>query len=118
MYQEKFFYLCKVPLSASGKEDVEILAKAVTTSEFPDVFKQYEDLRSQAFNKDGLFSIIRADDLHIIVRTINDVTAKETAFEESKPNLITNLEHRVMQGNDEHARQILKEIHDVDLDSA
>lgn len=118
MYQEKFFYLCKVPLSASGKEDVEILDKAVTTSEFPDVFNKYEDMRSHAFNKDGLFSIIRADDLHIIVRTTNEATAKETAFEESKPNLITNLEHRVMQDKDQHARQILKEIHDVDLGSA
>lgn len=117
MYQEKFFYLCKVPLSAAGKEDVEILEKAESTSEFPEVFKKYEDLRSHAFNKDGLFSIIRADDLHIIVRTPNEDLAREAAFEESKANLITNLQHRVMQNNDEHARQILKENHDLDMES-
>ncbi len=35
MYQEKFFFLCKIPLSAKGSEDVTILEKAENTSEFP-----------------------------------------------------------------------------------
>lgn len=116
MYQEKFFFLCKIPLSATGPEDVTILKKAETTSEFPDLFKDYEDLRSHAFNKDSLFSIIRADELHLIIRTGNEKLAMEQAFEEARPNLITNLQHKVMQDKDEHAKQILKEVHEIDID--
>ncbi len=116
MYQEKFFFLCKIPLSAKGSEDVTILEKAENTSEFPELFKKYEDLRSHAFNKDSLFSIIRADELHLIVRTNNEALAKEQAFEEARPNLITNLQHKVMQDKDKHARQILKEVHEIDTE--
>lgn len=114
MYQEKFFYLCKVPLNAAIPDDVTIIKKAANTSEFPDLFKEYEDMRSHAFNEDSLFSIIRANEIHIIVRTANDKLAKETALEESLPNLITNLQHKVMQSNDKEAQKILKEVHDID----
>lgn len=116
MYQEKFFYLCKVPLDAATPEDVTILKKAANTSEFPELFKDYEDLRSHAFNNDGLFSIIRADEIHIIVRTANDNLAKEVALEESTPNLITNLQHKVMQSKDKKAQKILKEIHEIETE--
>jgi hypothetical protein len=116
MYQEKYFYLCEVPLNAGTPDDVIILKKAANTSEFPDLFKDYEDLRSHAFNEDGLFSVIRADKLHIIVRMANDALAKEAALEESTPNLITNLQHRVMQSKDKKAQKILKEIHEIETD--
>lgn len=116
MYQEKFFFLCHVPLSATGPQDVNILQKAETTKEFPELFKKYEDLRSHAFNDDSLFSIIRADDLHLIVRTGSDETAKEAAFEEGRANLITNLQHKVMQEKDKNAVSILKEVHGIEME--
>ncbi len=115
MYQEKFFYLCHIPLSATGAEDVDILQAAKTAEGFPDLFRKYEENRSHAFNEDQLFSIIRADDLHMIVRTGSEEEAKEMAFEKSRANLITNLQHRVMQKKDKNALAILKEVHDIDM---
>jgi len=116
MYQEKFFFLCHIPLSAAGPQDVEILQKAETTNEFPELFEKYEDLRTHAFNEDGLFSIIRADDLHLIVRTRSEESAKETAFEEGRANLITNLQHKVMQEKDKNAVSILREVHGIEME--
>lgn len=116
MYQEKFFFLCKIPLSARSPEDVTILKKAENTMQFPELFNDYEELRSHAFNEDNLFSIIRADELHLIIRVANNENlAKEVAFEEARPNLITNLQHKVMQSKDKTARDILKEVHNIDI---
>ena len=116
IYTEKFFFLCRVPLSATGPSDVEVLQKAETTEQFPEIFKEFEDKRSHAFNDDGLYSIIRADEIFQLVRTSNPKMAKELAFDESRANLITNLEHRVMQNKDNNAKQILKTVHEVELD--
>lgn len=114
MYTEKFFYLCRVPLSAAGPADVDILGTAETTDQFPDLFRQYEELRAHAFNKDGLYSVVRADDLYCVVRTNGKDAAKTQAFEDSKPNLVTNLQHRVMQQNDQNAKSILSKVHEID----
>lgn len=114
-YAEKYFYLCSVPLSAENPKDVSIITRAENTSDFPRVFQKYEDLRSHAFNEDKLFSIIRADEIHILVRTTTTENAKEVAIEESKANVITNLQHRVMQNNDAKAREILKKVHQIEL---
>lgn len=116
IYTDKFFFLCRIPLSATGSTDVEILQKAGTTEEFPELFSNFEEKRSHAFNDDDLYSVIRADEIYQIVRTTNNAHAKELAFEESRANLITNLEHRVMQNNDKNAKQILKSVHEVELD--
>lgn len=115
LYQEKFFFLCKVPLSAEGPGDVEILEKAANSHDFSQLFNRYEELRSHAFNEDGLYSVVRADDIYILIRTVNHEQAKEEAFEEARPGLITNLEHRVMQNKDKNAEQILRNVHDVDI---
>ncbi len=116
IYQEKTFYLCKVPLSAEGSEDVEIITRADDIEDFPRVFKEFEDKRSHAFNNDGLYSVIRADDIFTIIRTTTPKAAKTEAFEESTPHLITNLQHRVMQDKDQNAKAILKKVHEIETD--
>lgn len=113
-YTHKFFYLCKTPLSAEGPEDVEVIDRAESSQEFPALFKEYEELRSHAFNEDGLFSIIRADDILILLRTGTQDEAKEKAFEDTQQEIITNLQHKVMQDDDKEAKAILKEVHDVE----
>src|SRR5699024_2760070 len=113
-YKHKFFYLCKTPLSAEGPEDVEIITRVENNAEFPDVFKQYEELRSHAFNEDNLYSVIRADVVYELLRTGTEKEAKEQAFEEAQQEIITNLQHRVMQDNDTEAKAILKEVHDIE----
>jgi predicted RNA-binding protein (virulence factor B family) len=113
-YKHKFFYLCKTPLSAEGPEDVEIIDRAEHNDEFPELFKEYEELRSHAFNEDKLYSIIRADDIYLLLRTGTEKEAREKAFEESRQEIITNLQHRVMQKGDDDAKAILKEVHDVE----
>ena len=113
-YTENHFYICKVPLSAEGAQDVQVVDEIETTEDFPRLFSKFEELRSHAFNKDGLYSVIRADDLFILLRTNGLKQAKELAFEESKANLVTNLQHRVMQWKDDNARAILRDVHDID----
>lgn len=114
-YADKYFYLCSVPLGAEEPKDVSIVTRAENSSDFPRVFKKYEDLRAHAFNEDKLFSVIRADEIHVLIRTTTTENAKEMAFEESKANVITNLQHRVMQNNDANAREILKKVHQIEL---
>lgn len=114
-YQEKYFYLCSIPLSAEDYSDVKIVTRADTTEDFPRIFHQYEELRSHAFNEDNLYSVVRADVITIIVRTTTPAAAKELAFEESRANLITNLQHRVMQNDDKNAKQILRKVHQLDM---
>ncbi len=114
LYTEKTFYLCRIPLSAEGPNHVEVLTKAANIEDFPRVFDEYEEKRKHAFNEDGLFSVIRADELFTVVRTTSDKAAKELAFEEVRANLITNLQHRVMQGKDAEAVAILKKVHEVE----
>lgn len=113
-YKHNFFFLCKTPLSAEGPEDVEIITKAEDSEDFPRVFKEYEDLRSHAFNEDKLYSIVRADDIYDLIRTGNVKEAKEEAFEKAQQEIITNLQHRVVQDNDANAKAILKEVHEVE----
>ncbi len=115
LYQEKFYYLCHVPLSAEGSKDVEIIRKAADSNEFSEIFETYEQLRSHAFNDDGLYSVIRADDIYILIRTTTPDQAKTEAFEEAKAGLITNLEHRVMQDKDKNAVAILRNVHNVEM---
>ena len=115
-FQEKFFFLCQVPLSAEGPEDVTIITQAVDSVDFPRVFKEYEDRRTHALNKDGLYSIIRADEINLIVRTTNVAAAKVLAFEEATAELITNLQHRVMQDKDKNAQSILKSVYGVEME--
>ncbi len=115
LYQEKFFYLCHVPLSAEGPKDVEIVRKAADSNEFSSLFEKYEELRSHAFNDDGLYSVIRADDIYVLIRTTTPDQAESEAFEEAKAGLITNLEHRVMQNKDKNAVAILRNVHNVEL---
>ena len=62
-YTQNFFYLCKTPLSAEGPDDVEIITRAENSEDFPRVFKEFEDLRSHAFNSDNIYSVVRADDI-------------------------------------------------------
>ncbi len=116
LFQEKFFYLCRVPLSAEGPQDVEIIRRADDTRSFSDLFLQFEELRSHAFNKDQLYSVIRADELFIILRTTTPDQARSDAFDQTRSGLITNLEHRVMQNKDQNAVHILRNVHHVDID--
>ncbi len=116
LYAENYFYLCHIPLSAEGPEDVEIIRKVEGTEEFPSLFAEYERLRAHATNTDGLYSVIRADDLYVVTRTHNDKEAKNKAFEESRSSLVTNLQHRVMQSKDENAQSILKSVHGVETE--
>jgi len=113
-YTQNFFYLCKTPLSAEGPEHVEIITRAENSEDFPRVFKQYEELRSHAFNEDNLYSIVRADDIFDLVRTNTEKQAKEDAYENAQPEIVTNLQHRVVQENDANAKAILKEVHDIE----
>ena len=113
-YTQNFFYLCKTPLSAEGPNDVEIITKADNSEDFPRVFQEFEELRSHAFNKDNIYSVVRADDIYELVRTSTEKMAKEEAFEKAQPEIITNLQHRVMQGKDANAKAILKEVYDIE----
>lgn len=113
-YKHNFFYLCKTPLSAEGPGDVEIITKAEDSEDFPRLFKEYEELRSHAFNDDKLYSIVRADDIYDLIRTGTVKEAKEEAFEKAQEEIITNLQHRVMQDKDANAKAILKEVHGVE----
>ncbi|MEX0662663.1 MAG: hypothetical protein WD381_02195 [Balneolaceae bacterium] len=115
IYKQKFYYLCKTPLSAEGPKDVEIVDRADDSNQFPELFKKFEDLRSHAFNEDNLYSIVRADDIYELVRTGTEKDAKEEAFEKAEPEIITNLQHRVMQKNDKNAEAILKEVHEIEI---
>lgn len=114
IYTDKTFYLCRVPLSAEGPQDVEVMTKAENIEDFPRVFSEFEEARKHAFNKDKLFSVIRADELFTIVRTTTPKSAKEIAFDECRANLITNLQHRVMQNKDKEAVGILRDVHEVE----
>lgn len=113
-YKHNFFYLCKTPLSAEGAGDVEIISKADDSEDFPRLFQEYEELRSHAFNDDKLYSIVRADDIYDLIRTGTEKEAKEEAFEKAQQEIITNLQHRVMQDKDANAKAILKEVHDIE----
>ena len=113
-YKQNFFYLCKIPLSAEGADDVEIITRAEESEDFPRVFKEYEELRSHAFNEDNLYSIVRADDIYDLIRTGTEKEAKEEAFEKARQEIITNLQHRVMQDKDTDAKAILKEVHNIE----
>lgn len=113
-YKHNFFYLCKTPLSAEGPEDVEIITKADDSTDFPRLFKEYEELRSHAFNDDKLYSIVRADDIYDLIRTGTEKEVKEEAFDKAQQEIITNLQHRVVQDNDTDAKAILKEVHGVE----
>ncbi len=115
IYKQKFYYLCKTPLSAKGPKDVEIVDRADDSNQFPELFKKFEDLRSHAFNEDNLYSIVRADNIYELVRTGTEKDAKEEAFEKAEPEIITNLQHRVMQKNDDNAKAILKEVHEIEI---
>lgn len=114
IYKQKFYYLCKIPLSATGPRDVEVIDRADDTKQFPELFKKFEEYRSHAFNEDDLYSIVRADDIFELVRTGTEKEAKEEAYERAEQEIITNLQHRVMQQNDENARAILKEVHELE----
>lgn len=114
-YQQKYFYLCKTPLSAEGPSDVEIVTKAEDSADFPRVFKEFEQLRSHAFNKDNIYSIVRADDIYDLIRTSTEKEAKEEAYEKATPEIITNLQHRMVQANDANAKAILKEVYDLEV---
>jgi hypothetical protein len=114
-FQEHYFFLCRVKLDAKGPQDVEIIAKAETSVDFPAIYEQYEELKSIAYNEDGLYSIVRANEIIVLVRTpVNPKEAKIRAYDEAVPNLITNLQHRVMQKKDADAKRILKEVHDIE----
>ncbi|MGF1670479.1 MAG: hypothetical protein ACFCU6_08535 [Balneolaceae bacterium] len=115
IYKQKYFYLCKTPLSAESPADVEIIDRAQDNDEFPALFKKYEELRSHAFNEDHLYSVVRADDIYDLVRTGTEKEAKEAAFESAETEIVTNLQHRVVQNSDEHAKAILKEVHGLEL---
>ena len=114
VYTKKRFYLCKIPLSAEGPKDVEIETYAESNEDFPRIFKRYEELRSHAFNEDKIYSIVRADEIYALVRTSGETTAKEQAYEEAQPNIITNLQHRVVQNDDKEAKAILEEVHGIE----
>lgn len=115
IYKQKFYYLCKTPLSAEGPDDVEVINRADDSNGFPDLFKEYEQLRSHAFNEDNLYSIVRADDIYDLIRTGTEAEAKEMAYEKAEPEIITNLQHRMMQKNDKNAKAILKEVHQIEV---
>lgn len=114
IYKQKFYYLSKTPLSAEGPQDVEIIDRADDSNQFPELFKKFEDLRSHAFNEDNLYSIVRADDIYDLIRVGTEKEAKEIAFERAEPEIITNLQHRVMQKKDKNAQAILKEVHQIE----
>ena len=114
IYKQKFYYLCKTPLSAEGAQDVEVVDRADDSNQFPELFAHFEKLRSHAFNEDNLYSIVRADDIYDLVRVGTEKEAKEMAFERAEPEIVTNLQHRVMQKNDKNAKAILKEVHQID----
>ncbi|MGM0506964.1 MAG: hypothetical protein ACQER4_07235 [Bacteroidota bacterium] len=114
IYKQKFYFLCKTPLSAQGPEDVEVVDRTARNEEFPELFSRYEELRSHAFNEDKLYSIVRADDIYDLIRTTNEGEAKEEAFEKAAPEIVTNLQHRVMQKGDRDAEAILREVHGVE----
>lgn len=114
IYKQKFYYLCKTPLSAEGPEDVEVVDRADDSNQFPELFQKFEELRSHAFNEDKLYSIVRADDIYDLVRTGTEKEAQELAYENAEPEIITNLQHRVMQKNDKNAQAILKEVHQIE----
>lgn len=116
-YKQNFFYLCKTPLSAEGPEHVEIISRADDNHDFPRLFSEYEELRSHAFNEDKLYSIVRADDVYDLIRTGTEKEAKEKAFEQAQQEIITNLQHRVMQDDDKEAKSILREVHDIDAEA-
>lgn len=113
-YTQNFFFLCKTPLSAEGPEHVEIITKADSNADFPRVFKEFEEHRSHAFNSDDIYSVVRADDIYELVRTSSEKNAKEEAFEKAQSEIITNLQHRVMQGKDANAKAILNEVYDIE----
>jgi hypothetical protein len=113
-YRQQFFYLCKTPLSAEGPNDVEVLNRADNNAAFPELFAEYEQLRSHAFNEDKLYSVIRADDIYELIRTGTEKEAREEAFEQARQELVTNLQHRVMQNDDKEAKSILKEVHEIE----
>ena len=115
MYKQNYFYLCKIPLSAEGPGDVEIITRVEDSEDFPRVFKKYEELRSHAFNEDKLYSIVRADDIYDLIRTGTKEEAKEEAFEKAQQEIVTNLQHRVIQEKDKDAEAILKEVHGIEL---
>ncbi|MEX0685810.1 MAG: hypothetical protein WD267_11760 [Balneolales bacterium] len=115
LYSEKYFFLCRIPLSAEGSKDVEVIRKAETTTEFPALFEEFEEKRSHAFNEDKLYSIVRADEIFTIVRTNKEKDAKDMAFEEVRADLVTNLEQKVMQHKDKNAVAILRKVHDVEM---
>lgn len=112
-YQQNFFYLCKIPLSSEGPEHVEIVTRAEDSADFPRVFQEFEELRSHAFNDDKIYSVVRADDIYELIRTNTEESAKELAYEKAESEIITNLQHRVMQGKDANAKAILKEVYDI-----
>ena len=114
IFKQKFYYLTKTPLSAESPKNVEIIDRADDSNQFPELFQKYEELRSHAFNEDNLYSIVRADDIYDLVRTGTEKEAKELAFENAEPDIITNLQHRVMQKGDKNAKAILKEVHQVE----
>jgi len=114
IFKQKFYYLTKTPLSAESPKNVEIIDRADDSNQFPELFQKYEQLRSHAFNEDNLYSIVRADDIYDLVRTGTEKEAKELAFENAEPDIITNLQHRVMQKGDKNAKAILKEVHQVE----
>lgn len=116
VFQEKFFYLCQIPLSAEGPEDVQIITQAEDSNDFPRVFQEYEARRRHAFNNEELYSVIRADEINLIVRNTSPETAKVQAFEEATSELITNLQHRVMQNGDKNAQSILKTVHGIEVE--
>jgi Mg/Co/Ni transporter MgtE len=113
-FQQNYFFLCKTPLSAEGEEDVEVITKAEDSADFARVFKEYEEKRSHAFNAENIYSVVRADDIYDLIRKPNEKEAKEEAYERATPEIITNLQHRAMQGNDANAKAILKEVHDLE----
>ncbi len=114
-YKQQFFYLCKTPLSAEGPEHVEIISRADDSEDFPRLFNEYKELRSHAFNDDNLYSIVRADDIYDLIRTGTQDEAREEAFEQARKEIVTNLQHRVMQGGDKEAKSILGEVHDIEV---
>jgi hypothetical protein len=114
IYTDNFFFICRIPLSAEGPQDVEVIDQADSTEDFPRLFARFEECRSHAFNKDNLYSVVRADEIFVLIRTNNKKSAQIKAFEESRANLVTNLEHRVMQNSDENAKAILRNVHEVD----
>lgn len=117
LYKENYFHLCKVPLDAQSEKDVEVIKRADNNEEFPSLFSEYEELRSEAFNDDGIYSIVRARDIYLLIRTNTKKQAKIDAYEEAESDIITNLKHRVVQEDDEKAKEILKNAHELELDS-